>query len=266
MNVNKKKFVFIIKPYTSYVITVTTVENNKINISIPYEPSFEKITIENTNFLQTNYFSDVLKKLVISCEYLFHNFNIMIREQPVKIKQIYMNKDLKITFMEDMIRMYDLREYDNDYEPAIFYGLMSKADILVLERNKSLKVIVWIGGDINYKINRTPKIANLIKTQVDRIIKVPKVKHISISSFITKSLTDLKLQYKFVPFMGINFSRYKPIVKGPCIYLYTAVSNEKYYGSDLYTKLIEKYKNIKFIIACCLLSYKYYENNPSKKN
>ena len=166
-----------------------------------------------------------------------------------------MNPSLKITFLEDMIKLYDLKEYNNDYEPTIFYGLITDNDICTLEKNKSLKVIIWTGGDINYKINRSADLSVMFLKNIKRILKVPKIKHISISSFISKSLTDLNLPFKMVPIMGLNFNLYKPIIKGPCIYLYTSPSYSKYYGEELYVKLIKKYKNIKFIITCCKLAY-----------
>lgn len=63
--------------------------------------------------------------------------------------------------------------------------------------------------------------------------------------------------------MGIFFSDYKLAPKGPCIYLYTASNYEEYYGVNLYTKLMEKYKNIKFIVTCCLLAYEQIIKKPN---
>jgi hypothetical protein len=49
--------------------------------------------------------------------------------------------------------------------------------------------------------------------------------------------------------MGIDFSKYKPVIKGKCIYIYTARYSKACYGYDLYMKIIEKYKDIEFIFA-----------------
>jgi hypothetical protein len=256
------KFVYIAKTYTNYKLTIKTVNNNIIRLSILEDQQFGKIEIKNKSIYTSNYYNGNLNKLTINCEYFNINFKIYVQEEPIAIRQIYMNNTLKITFMDDIKKMYGLREYDNDDEPAIFYGLMTNDDISVLEKNKSLKVIVWVGGDINDTINRNAQVARMIKTNLDRILKVTKIRHVSISSFISNSLTNMKLPYKMVPFMGIDFSKYKPILKGPCIYLYTAIGFEEYYGLTMYTKLMEKYSNIKFIVTCCLVSYQYLLKNP----
>lgn len=255
-------FIYVAKTYTNYKLTVKTIRNNIIRLSILEDRQYGIIEIKNTESYTFNYYNGNIEKLTISCEYQNVNFKIYVIEEPIKINQIYMNNTLKITFMHDIKEMYGLEEYNNDNEPAIFYGLMTNDDIAVLEKNKSLKVIVWVGGDINYTINRKSPVAEMIKSNVDRILKVPKIRHVSISSFISNSLTTMNLSYKTVPFMGINFAKYKPVIKGKCIYLYTAVGFEEYYGHDLYTKLIDKYSNIEFIVTCCLVSYEYLSKHP----
>ncbi len=256
------KFNYAAKPYTNYKLTVKTVQGNIIRLSLLDDAKYGTVEIKNVPTYTFNYYNGNISRMIIGCEYLNVNFKIYVTEEPLKISQIYMNNTLKITFMDDIKKMYGLREYDNDNEPALFYGLMTNDDISVLEKNKSLKVIVWIGGDINYTINRTQSVAEMIKSNVTRILKVPKIQHISISSFISNSLTSMNLPYTMIPFMGIDFARYKPVPKGSCIYLYTAVGFEEYYGLDLYTKLIDKYPNIEFIVTCCLVSYQYLLKNP----
>jgi len=250
------------KVYTNYQIKIVTTVNNIINLSFVEDVHYGVVNVKNTASYEFNYYNGEYAKITIICKYLHTNFKIYIKEHEIPIKQLHMNAQLKITFMEDMQKMYNLVEYNNDYEPAIFYGLMTNDDITVLEKNKSLKIIIWIGGDINYLINRSDSVAKNIKANVDRILKIPKVKHISISSFISNSLINLRLPFKMVPFMGIDFSKYKPIQKGPSIYLYTAIGAEKYYGIDMYAKLIEKYKHINFIVTCCWLSYQEIIKNP----
>lgn len=251
------KHIFKVDPYTNYKITVHTNQQNNVQISIEEDPTFGNVVITKKYVQSFEYYNGNLENLTVLAngtnEECVHK--IFIENSNRKIEQIYMNKDLKITFFNDMINLYGLKDYHDPYAPAIFYGLMNNNDLSVLENHKSLRVIVWIGGDINYTIRRTPQISKMIKNNIDRILNVPKIRHISISSFIKQSLISLNLPYKMVPFMGVNFSKYNPCPKGPSIYLYTSPLYENYYGQELYEKIMEKYKNINFIVACCSIAY-----------
>ncbi len=251
------KHIFKVEPFTNYNITICTDQENNVQISIEEDPMFGNIFVTKKYVQKFEYYNGNLENLTIvannSDEKYTYKISLDISDR--KIEQIYMNKDLKITFFDDIINLYGLKEYNDPYAPAIFYGLMNNNDLLVLENHKSLRVIVWIGGDINYTIRRTNGISKMIKGNIDRILKVPKIRHVCISSFIKKSLTDMNLPYRMVPFMGVDFSKYHPCPKGPSIYLYTSLSCENYYGQELYEKIMQKYKNINFIVACCSISY-----------
>ncbi|XWV24940.1 hypothetical protein QJ856_gp0841 [Tupanvirus deep ocean] len=260
-----KKLVLNVNTWTNYKIEIVTNKNNYIKLSIEEESQFGSMIIKNMDNYAFSYYNDDKKKITIIIEYIDENYKINIKEDNIKIKQIHINDDLKLSFMDDIKKLYHLQEYNNDYEPAIFYGLIKSKDIEILEKNKSLKIIIWIGGDINFKINRTPKISKLIKKNIDRILAVPKIKHISISSFISTSLTELHLPFKMIPFMGVDFDRYKPIPKGQCIYLYTSLGCEQYYGYDYYKLIMEKYKHIRFIVTCCSIAYGSIKNKKATK-
>lgn len=220
----------------------------KKQIIILEDDQFGSLIINANEF---NYYNGNLENITIVCytDKDFPEYEINIEEQVVRIKQIYMNDILKIAFMEDMIKIHGLEPYHNDWEPAFFYGMMTENDVQMLQKNKSLKVIIWIGTDINMHGN-----INVKRARYQRIQQLSKVRHLAISSFIKNSLNSLSMPFKFVPFMGVNFDLYKPITKGPCIYLYTALCAESYYGYEIYSRLLEKYKDITFIITCC----KYY--------
>jgi len=247
--------VFDTMKFTNYKIIIHTVPINKIKLSILEDSQYGMIDISDKSFSEFNYYNGDLDSITIQCQYTDANYKIDFITHPINITQIYMNSNLQITFLNDVKKQYGLRLYDNDYEPAIFYGLMNDADISQLERNKSLKIIVWIGGDINYIINRTAEVSKPIKDRVERILKIPKVRHISISKFISKSLTDLNLEFKMIPFMGNIFSQYDAVTKGPCIYLYTSPGCEQYYGQHYYLRLMKKYKHIRFIVTCHYAKY-----------
>ena len=265
---NKTSHIFQVGPYTNYSITIDTHHNSNLKFLFVEDPIFGCITIKNRGVFTIDYYNGNLEALTIECEFTSPTYKIDMVPKNIKIKQIYMNKNLKITFFQDIIKMYDLEEYHDPYAPSLFYGLFNNDDISILEKNKSMKLIVWVGGDINTHIKRIPSLAAMLRKNLDRILKVPKIRHVSISSFIRTSLTNLNLSFKMVPFMGIVFDKYKPIPKGPCIYLYTSLGAEDYYGQDLYVKLMEQYKNIKFIVGCCQLSYQSIIKNkmPAKYN
>ena len=252
---NKTSHIFEVEPYTNYSITID-INSNNLKLSFTEDPVFGQISIKNGDTFAIDYYNGNLKTLTIECESSSPTYKIAMVPKNIRIKQIYMNKNLKITFYEDIIKMYDLEEYHDPYAPSLFYGLFDDDDISVLEKNKSMKLIVWVGGDINTHIKRKPNTANILKKFLDRILQVPKIRHVSISSFIRTSLTNLNLPFKMVPFMGIDFDKYKPVSKGPCIYVYTSTGAADYYGENLYVRLMGKYKNIKFIVGCSYISYR----------
>lgn len=280
---NHAKHTFDADNFTNYEITIKTSEKNKIIVTISRDIAdgidgihgihgiheidgldtiFDTFILENKSEYIFNYFNAECNKIIIHCWSDIMDYTINLVEKNIRIKQIYVSKNLQHTFLQDLILKYNLKTYDNDHEPAIFYGLMSDNDIDVLEKNKSLKIVVWVGGDINFIIHRSPNISEQIKKRIERIMAIDKIRHISISSFITKSLSDLNVKFKIIPFIGNILFQYKPVVKGPCIYLYTSPGCEQYYGSRYYIKLMKKYKNIQFIVTC---HYEKYRNLIIKK-
>ena len=242
--------VFDLKKNTNYQISVSTNTNNKMELKILEDTFFGKINIEGVDTYTFNYYNDKLEKINIECRYS-SDYDIIMEEHNIRVSQIHVSNVLRQAFLDDLKNAYHLVDYYDDYAPSIFYGIMDNDDMLKLERNKSLKIIVWIGGDI--AIN--PRSERLILKKINKINTLKNVKHIGISSFIIQNLIDLKLPYKAVPFMGVNFEIYKPVTKGPSIYLYTDLMDENRYGREIYTKLMEKYPNINFIVACCKINH-----------
>ncbi len=246
---------FNVRTNTNYEIMVSSQINNTMDIEILEDVHFGKIDLVNFTSYKFMYYNGENIQITLKCRYN-SEYQIKLTESPVKIKQVYMNKILAMTFMEDMVKVYGLSAYHDDYAPAIFYGIQTNEELEVLKRNKSLKIIVWIGGDINHdvigSITRKKSVYNKIKIVND----LTKIKHIAISPFIKKSLSLLSVPHIVVPFMGINFNSIKPVIKGPCIYLYTTLLDENTYGYNHYIKLMEKYPDIKFIVTCCKFFYK----------
>lgn len=246
---------FDVATYTNYQFNIKLMSNNNIILTILEDEKYGSIKIANCDEHVFEYYNGSLGKITVQVNFDNANYEITMNRHDLPINQIYVNNSLKVTFYDDLVNAYGLKEYHDPYAPSLFYGLFGDSDIKVLENHKSLRVIVWVGGDVNYTINRPPEVSKILKKNLDRILKVPKTRYVSISSFITKSLTSLGLSFKMVPFMGAKFSNFKPVPKGPCIYLYTALSVEKYYGYNFYTRLMKKYENIKFIVTCCHIEY-----------
>ena len=55
--------------------------------------------------------------------------------------------------------------------------------------------------------------------------------------------------------MTIDINQFEPITKGKSIYVYTSPYMELYYGSNYYDQIVEKYKDINFVFACCKQAY-----------
>jgi hypothetical protein len=278
--------VFVNDPHNQFVVSYYK--------DFAYEHSFDvkkncnyKITIETKigsilNIAEDKYFGNYY---LVNGKNIFNYYNdnntvitfltrcsciISVTENDFRIKQIYISERLRRAFEYDLLKTHPLEEYNNDYEPVIFYGLWSKEDLSVFQKNKSLKIIIWTGGDINYSIMCAKETGDKVLENINIIRTSPKVKHISISSFISASLSRLGIKYKEVPFMGIDFDYFKPTIKGNSIYVYTTVGEPKHYGSDLYNKVKEKYTDINFIFTWWINSQEYsektkYQNKNSMK-
>ncbi|XWV24942.1 hypothetical protein QJ856_gp0839 [Tupanvirus deep ocean] len=254
----ENKYNFVVEKNCGYQISV--VSNDPTMLSFVEDRTYGEISIKKGPNI-FNYYNGNQSMITIKTKM---PATISIKKNNIPIKQIYVSERLREAFQYDLLQTHKLEIYNNDYEPAIFYGIWSKNDLDTLKRNKSLKVIIWTGGDINHNIERTEESINVVLHNVNTIKKLDKIKHISISTFISKSLTELNLSFKEVPFMGIDFDMYKPVKKGKSIYIYTVVGTGRYYGSHFYDKLIKKYKDINFIFACWKNSEEYIKKNNYK--
>lgn len=238
---------FNVKENINYQILINSFESTFLLLSIKEDFDFNKIILSGKNEYIFNYYSifNGIITIIIESD---SKYTMEFKEQTIRIDQIYVSSVLQQAFLYDLKCTLDLTNYYDDYRPAIFYGIMDDTDFKKLNNNKSLKIIIWVGGDIN-RNNRM----NL--ERINQIRNMKRVIHIAISSFICNDMIELKLPYKNLPIMGVNFDLYKPIIKGPAIYLYTDLRSENTYGKNIYVKLMEKYKNTKFIVTCCKVTY-----------
>lgn len=250
----ERAITFAVERFCNYRVEVHSTPNNEIILSVEEDENFGKFVIKNERDRFTfHYFNGDHESITIICSALFH-FRLELIPEDIEIEQLYMAEHLRQGFYDRVKNSTGLRGYENDYLPAIFYGIWSDEDLETLRKNKSLKIIIWSGGDINPADYREASVRERVLRNVSDIRALSKVVHVSKSPFIAKSLEEFGIPYIEAPFCPIDFDLYKPVKKGNSIYIYTAPAMESYYGSDWYDKVVEKYKDINFIFACCKAS------------
>lgn len=250
----ERAITFAVERFCNYRVEVRSEPNNEIILSVEEDEYFGEFLIKNERDLFTfNYFNGDYESITVICTALFP-FRLALIPEDIEIEQFYMTGHLRQGFHHRVKNSTALRGYDNDYLPAIFYGIWSDEDLNTLRKNKSLKIIIWSGGDINAADYREDSVRERVFRNVSEIRALSKVIHVSKSPFITKSLEEFGIPCIETPFCPIDFDLYKPVKKGNSIYIYTAPGMESYYGSDWYDQVVEKYKDINFIFACCKAS------------
>jgi len=135
-------------------------------------------------------------------------------------------------FKDNLLKKYNLIDYNDENKPCIFNGMYSKEDYSSLINHKSHKTIVWCGTDIQKYF---PKYKNYL-------IKAGKVRHIAKSNFISKTLKNYNIPHITLPITPtIPVKNYKP--KGDNIYFYS--SNTERGRIKYGYKILERIKNLK---------------------
>jgi len=238
----------LVDKYHNYAITLNSVANIH-TANILQDLDFGTIIISGSSH-KFYYFNGELDK--ISIEIVSDSkVNITVVAEAIPINQIHIAAHVK-HFASDLFEAYPhLVPYTNDYLPVILYGVLYQEDFEILKRNKSLKIIIWTGGDMCVGPKSIPIISETRAFKHMAVINTcTKVKHIAISNFIASSLAILGIPYIRVPFMGIKLDQYKSVIKGNSIYIYTSPFNKKKYGEIFFSQLVEKYPHINFIFTC----------------
>ena len=159
------------------------------------------------------------------------------------INQCYVSSSIlffKIYFM----KKYKLYEYTNINKPCIFYGCYNNYDLNKIKNHKTLKVVIFGGTDTYHKkVDFSKKMLNEIKN-------IPNIFFISQSKFISDDLDNFNIKYTFLPIAPTIYLKCIPVLKGPNIYIYTNPDCESTYGSEIYYRLINDFKDINFILTC----------------
>jgi len=124
----------------------------------------------------------------------------------------------------DFLGKYNLRQYDDPNESAIFFGCYRTSHVFKsIIRHKSLGIIVWLGSDIQ-----------MLEPYKLKAIKNKKnIKHVAISEFIAKDLRRLGINnFKKLP---LNPSKIiaNPQSLGNRIYCYAPKTSYHQYGGKI---------------------------------
>ena len=155
----------------------------------------------------------------------------------MRIKQAYVGVGF---FKESFLKKYKLREYDNRFNPSIFFGLYRKQQH-ILTRHRSIAVIVWAGTDVIHMKNN--------KTFLEYVKNRKDVFHVAISSFIEKDLNELDIPYVSLPVIPQDNFDFKPEPLGNCIYMYTSKKSPEIYGEHYLNEIKRQLPTFKFIVA-----------------
>jgi GR25 family glycosyltransferase involved in LPS biosynthesis len=175
-----------------------------------------------------------------------NRFDINLYNKDTVIQYINIASFLSKGFKNPILTNYNnLSEYNLSNSPSFFYGMAYDDEFKVISNKSNLSIVIYTGGDID--INNKYSYDSIIK-KINILKNMPNIRFISISSFISNTLKKLNIPYIYLPVMGINLNKFKPCVKGNSIYIYTNHIKETY-GMDLFLKIMEKYKNINFLLC-----------------
>jgi hypothetical protein len=152
------------------------------------------------------------------------------------IKQIKVSNSVSF-FKQKILDRFNLVEYYNNEEPAVWFGCYSVQDVEHIKENKSKKkILVWTGTDtLMYKPTR-------------QMILPEEVDHITISPWTKETLRKKGIQSKLIP-ISPTLPISNPVEKGNSIYFYYgSIKRRKFYGGDIVDKIKSKI-NFKIIEA-----------------
>lgn len=190
------------------------------------------------NLIVKNFNADFKKEISLSKIYddnkFFNNLGIY---------QIYI--DLGLKHLSRIKKLYNLRDYDNINEPALFFGIYDNNDINAIKNHKSDKYIMWGGTDIDPRYN--------IRTKALKGIKdVNNISHIAISDDIKKRLKDIGIDSYQINLNLVNKELFKPITTfGNKIYIYNGLNpgREHIYGKEIYEYVMQKLPQFEYILS-----------------
>ena len=175
-------------------------------------------------------------------KYLIQRNNIYEHiEEIIKVKRIencFVARAIKF-FTPKLCERWDLDNEIIHCKPLIVFGCYDGEDYkVVLDHAKNnIVVICWAGSD------------SMRHGQMQKLIGVKNIFHISSSAWTNKDLEAVGLPYTYIPLSVGVYNDIKSEKLGEKIYVYTSKTNPNFYGKGFYEQLIQKYGKDKFIIA-----------------
>jgi len=160
-----------------------------------------------------------------------------------KIKQCKVGSSVQF-FKQRFLEKWNLAEYTNTDQPAVFLGMYPGEDRWALREHKSMAIVVWAGSD-------SMDVKNIGEFNKPNIIHIACNKYIS-DDLINAGITD----FKFMPITVLNQEKLRivPVPLGDKIYVYPKdiKPNRQYkdfYGSETVNNLFNVFGEGRFILA-----------------
>ena len=146
---------------------------------------------------------------------------------------------------ERVINLYNKNNNYNKNETCVFFGMYNKEDINALEKHNGIKFVIWGGTDCNCSYKHREK-------NVNKIIKIPDLYHISISKDIQKRLNEKNIPNLLMNFSLVNKKLFVPSnITGESIFIYNGIKkgNEELYGEIIYKEVVKKLPQYNYIYS-----------------
>ena len=179
-------------------------------------------------------------------EAIFSNRLLYVEDVDVFIKGITDNlyvSDALEHFSKRLREKYCKKKYQDGI--CLFFGMYSGKDIKILRKHQGYKFLIWGGTDCNW--NYRDRVNNF-----EVINKIPDLYHIAISKDIQERLHFKNIESIFFDLDLVDNKLFKPVsIKGKSIFIYNGFTegNECIYGEKIYTKVVKKLHNFKFIYS-----------------
>ncbi len=133
-------------------------------------------------------------------------------------------------------RRWDLRRYDRDGEPCVFFGCYSAARRRLIERHRGPAIIVWLGSDFQAQ-------------GAHAVWRRPNMFHVAIGPWLEAELRAVGFSYRRVNLVGsplVDTLRSEP--HGDAVYCYLPEKRREFYGGDVLDEVRRALPDVEFIV------------------
>jgi glycosyltransferase involved in cell wall biosynthesis len=169
---------------------------------------------------------------------------LTVEQLPKEINQVHVSKSLN-HFKMRFLSKYNLNDYNNNKDIAVFFGIYDIEDINKLVDHIGKKYILWGGTDCNYKYEARRK-------NMEKIARMPGILHLSSSDDIYERLLNFGICSKRIDIEMVNRDIFYPRKnKGKKIYIYNGYKkgNEELYGKEFYEQVIKSLPNFEYVFS-----------------